>query len=89
LLSRYLPDDVVERPKMGFDVPIAAWLRGPLREWAEDLLAERRLRAADLLDPGPIRRAWGEHLAGSRNRQHRLWTVLMFQLWHTTQATVG
>ena len=88
LLSRYLPDALVERPKMGFDVPIGDWLRGPLRDWAESLLDERRLREESLLDPMPIRRAWAEHLGGTRNRQHRLWTVLMFQLWHEAQAPV-
>ena len=81
LLSDHLPRAMVERPKMGFDVPIATWLRGPLRAWAEALLDERRLREQGLLDAAAVRRAWREHLEGARNRAHRLWTVVMFELW--------
>jgi len=81
VLSRYVPAELVERPKMGFGVPIDAWLRGPLREWAEELLDERRMREQGLLRPEPIRAAWAEHLSGRRNEQYRLWAVLMLQAW--------
>ncbi|MDX9860802.1 MAG: asparagine synthase (glutamine-hydrolyzing) [Rhodospirillales bacterium] len=81
ILYKYVPRSLIERPKMGFGVPIDAWLRGPLRDWAEDLLDERRLTGEGLLAAGPIRKAWAEHLSGAANRQHALWTVLMFQSW--------
>ncbi len=81
ILGRHLPPQLFERPKRGFNVPLAAWLRGPLRDWAEDLLAEDRLRAEGYLDPGPIRARWREHLEGRRNWGHALWDVLAFQGW--------
>jgi asparagine synthase (glutamine-hydrolysing) len=81
LLHRYVPAQLVERPKMGFAVPLDPWLRGPLRAWAEELLSEHRLRAEGFLDAAVVGRRWREHLSGRRNWQYQLWNVLMFQAW--------
>lgn len=87
LLARYLPRTLTDRPKKGFDVPLAAWLRGPLRAWAEDLLDEGRLRREGMLNPGPIRQKWLQHVRGDANWNLDLWTVLMFEGW--LEATQG
>jgi asparagine synthase (glutamine-hydrolysing) len=71
----------MERPKQGFGVPIGEWLRGPLKEWAESLLDEQRLRAQGIFDPRPILKSWESHLKGKRQNQYELWAVLMFQAW--------
>ncbi|HEY6292914.1 MAG TPA: asparagine synthase (glutamine-hydrolyzing) [Terriglobia bacterium] len=81
VLYRYVPPGLIERPKRGFAAPIGVWLRGPLRPWAETLLAEDRLRHEGYLRPEPVRAIWREHLAGDRNAQEQLWDVLMFQAW--------
>ena len=85
LLYRRVPRALVDRPKMGFAVPLGAWLGGPLRDWAEAQLDESRLRREGFLDPAPIRRRWADHLAGRRDSQAELWPVLMFQAWLEAQ----
>lgn len=89
VLERHVPRPLFERPKAGFGVPIDAWLRGPLREWAEDLLSEERLAREGFFDPAPVRSALMEHMQGRRNRQYQLWTVLMFQSWLDQQHEGG
>jgi asparagine synthase (glutamine-hydrolysing) len=81
VLYRHVPRDLIERPKMGFAVPLRHWLRGELRDWAENLLAPARLRSEGYLDPKPIQQAWREHLGGQRDHSEKLWVILTFQAW--------
>lgn len=81
LLYRYVPKELIERPKMGFGMPIGDWLRGPLKEWADSLLDEERLKEEGYFDATLVRQMWNEHLDRSRNWQYHLWDILMFQIW--------
>jgi len=87
LLGRYLPSELIDRPKMGFDVPVSDWLRGDLREWAEPLLASARIDSEGYLMSEPITRAWREHLSGRRDHGRRLWAVCTFQAWLESEET--
>ena len=89
LLDRYVPRALIERPKMGFGIPLDQWLRGPLREWAGTLLAEDRLRREGYLRPEAIVRTWRAHLEGEGSYGYRLWSVLMFQAWLEAQDNFG
>jgi asparagine synthase (glutamine-hydrolysing) len=82
VLQKYVPRSMVDRPKMGFGIPIGQWLRGPLRSWAEDLLSEDRLRRGGLLDPHVVRKQWLRHIGGLSEGVDSLWQVLAFQSWH-------
>jgi asparagine synthase (glutamine-hydrolysing) len=81
ILKKYVPEKLFERPKMGFGVPIGEWLRGPLRDWAEDLLSARSLAEAFWFDAKAARGAWTAHLSGRRNLSSQLWPLLMFLAW--------
>jgi len=82
VLERYVPREFTDRPKRGFGVPIDDWLRGKLRDWAEDLISERRLREHGYLDPVAVRKIWEQHLCRWRNHSNILWPILMFQAWY-------
>lgn len=83
ILYQHVPRDLIERPKIGFGIPIGEWLRGPLRSWAEDLLSEENLRRDGLIDHAPVRQAWAEHLSGRRDWAQRLWIILMLMAWRS------
>jgi asparagine synthase (glutamine-hydrolysing) len=82
ILYRHVPAALIDRPKMGFGIPFGEWIRGPLADWAQDLLSEQSLKTSGIFDSGVIRKRFQEHLSGRRNWQSSLWTILMFQAWH-------
>jgi len=81
LLYQYIPRELIERPKMGFGVPIEKWLRGPLKDWCEDLLSQKRIREDGFFNPEPIQKMWTEHKSGKSNWHYQLWNVLIFNSW--------
>nr|WP_246048188.1 asparagine synthase C-terminal domain-containing protein [Hankyongella ginsenosidimutans] len=89
LLYRHVPQSIVDRPKMGFGVPVEAWLKGPLKHWAEDLLDPRRIKAQGIFEPDIITRYWQEHQQGRRRWHNHLWDVLMFQAWWDAQYSAS
>ncbi len=82
VLERYVPPELTERPKKGFAVPVSEWIKGPLRDWAEHLLDETRIRQQGLLEPNAVQRVWQQHLSGWQDHDTLLWSLLMFQAWH-------
>jgi asparagine synthase (glutamine-hydrolysing) len=89
ILNRYVPTELTDRRKKGFGIPLADWLRGPLRDWAEALLAPKRLAGECLFDPPAVERVWRQHLTGWRNHSQLLWSILMFQAWHESWRSPG
>ena len=85
VLYRHVPKELIERPKMGFGIPLDQWLRGPLKDWAEQLLDSRLLDQQGYFRTEVIRSMWLQHLSGSHNWQYHLWNVLMFQAWLAEQ----
>lgn len=86
VLYRHVPRELIERPKMGFGLPVDDWLRGALRPWAEDLLEPSRLDREGYFDSGVVQATWKEHLSGRKNRHQQLWCILMFQAWLQEQS---
>ncbi len=86
LLGRHIPRALVERPKAGFQVPIGEWLKGPLRDWAEDLLEPSRLRSDGWFEADAVGSRWRGHLTGKRDSTAALWAILMFQAWLRTET---
>ena len=85
ILFKYVPEDLIERPKQGFGIPLGEWLKGPLKDWSEDLLNKSKLENEGFFNQTLVRARWKEHLEGKRNWEHSLWNVLMFQAWLDVQ----
>jgi len=81
VLYKYVPRELIERPKAGFAVPVGQWIRGPLREWASDLLDEKRIQREGYFNPKLVKELWEQHLSGRHDWTPRLWAILMFQAW--------
>lgn len=81
VLYKHVPEQLIERPKMGFGIPIGEWLLGPLKEWAEELLSENRIKEQGFFKIDIVKRFWTEHCSKRQDRTHKLWNILMFQAW--------
>ena len=81
ILDKYVPRDLIERPKMGFSLPVNQWLKGPLRDWAESLLDYNRLQDEGFFIPDQVRNKWNNYLSGRESSHYEIWTLLMFQGW--------
>ena len=81
ILYRYVPRELIERPKHGFGIPLGDWLRGPLKEWAEEYLNENRIEQEGFFNSKKIRTRWEEHISKKRNWEHSIWSILMFESW--------
>ena len=81
ILYKYIPEEFFDRPKSGFGIPLGEWFRGPLKEWAEDLISENLLKKYNLIDSKIVQNIWNEHLSGKKNNEHALWSILIFQSW--------
>ena len=81
ILYKHVPQNLIDRPKMGFSVPLGDWLRGPLKDWAENLINQQRINEEGYLNPVTVKTKWDEHNSYSRNWQYQLWNILMFQSW--------
>jgi asparagine synthase (glutamine-hydrolysing) len=88
LLYKYVPKSLLDRPKMGFGVPVAEWLRGPLKEWTNELLSKERIEADGFFDSKLIQNHWQQHLSGKKNRSYGLWAIIMFQAWYEKNKTI-
>ena len=86
LLTRYVPRELIDRPKRGFSVPVKEWLVGPLRDWVEALISEQTLREQGVFDVNAVRQAWQQHLKGWANHSELMWAILMFQTWWQSQS---
>jgi len=81
ILYKYVPKELIERPKAGFAVPVGQWIRGPLREWADDLLDSSRMYSEGYFDSRLVKKMWEQHLSGDYDHTSRLWSILMFNVW--------
>ena len=81
ILNKYVPSELIDRPKSGFAIPIGAWLKGSLREWAESLLNENSIKNDGLLNYNQVRKLWDQHLSGKSDLTPQIWSILMFQSW--------
>ena len=85
ILSKYIPKDLIDRPKTGFSIPLGKWLKGPLRDWAENLLNEKRITQEGIFSAKLINAKWQQHLDGKQDHSSNLWGILMFQSWLENQ----